>query len=229
VAPDPASPDPFTSEGDLSPPEGPVEGAAPARDAPVPVPVPVPAPGEGTGHELVRLALPFYGLVALFAFGYALFTNHLATLFGEAAPTGPHLVVAAGVGLALVPLARVGARAWRPMTRAVDALAGFLGRVGLLEALLLALLSGLAEELLFRGALWPNLGLLGTTLLFGLVHVIPKRSLWVMPLFATLAGLLLGLLRLGTESVWPPVLAHVLVNALNLAWLGARGRRAKDG
>ena len=53
---------------------------------------------------------------------------------------------------------------------------------------------GVGEELLFRGALWPHLGLPGTTFLFGLVHIIPRKQLWGYPLFALGAGLLLGLL-----------------------------------
>ena len=66
---------------------------------------------------------------------------------------------------------------------------------------------------------------MGTTLLFGLVHVLPRRSLWIYPLFATLAGLLFGLLREGTQSLWPCILAHVAVNVLNLAWIGQIARK----
>ena len=69
------------------------------------------------------------------------------------------------------------------------------------------------------------------TLLFGLVHVLPRRALWIYPLFALLAGLLFGLLREGTQSLWPCVLAHVTVNALDLAWIGqiAKKRAAVAG
>ena len=66
---------------------------------------------------------------------------------------------------------------------------------------------------------------LGSALLFGLVHVLPRRSLWIYPLFATLAGLLFGLLREGTQSLWPCILAHVAVNVLNLAWIGQIARK----
>ena len=45
-----------------------------------------------------------------------------------------------------------------------------LGPITFRAALGLALLSGVAEELLFRGALWPHLGLFGTTFLFALVR-----------------------------------------------------------
>jgi membrane protease YdiL (CAAX protease family) len=168
--------------------------------------------------------------VALFAFGYALFSGGLPALLRTLDPTrepgrlAAGLAGALGIALALVLLTRVGARAWRPFARMTDGLAEMIGPIPTKEAVLLALVSGCAEELLFRGALFAHLGLLGTTLLFGLVHVLPRPSLWVYPLFATLAGLLLGILRDGTGSLWPPILAHVVVNAVNLAWLGRRVR-----
>ncbi len=166
--------------------------------------------------------------MALFACGYALFSGGLRELFGEAMPTFPGLAVGLGLGLVLVVLSRVAARSWLPMTRMTKSLAELIGPVRWSHAVLLAVLSGLAEEILFRGALWPHLGLVGTTLLFGLVHVLPRRSMWVYPLFATLAGLLFGLLREGTQSIWPCVLAHVVVNALNLAWIGSLAARRED-
>ena len=191
-----------------------------------PPPAAAPAPRDAWG--LVRIAAAVYGAVLLFSFGMAFLQDQLGILFGEAWPSGPHLLAGLGVGLALVVLSRVAAHAWPPMTRLVDGLTDAIGPIGILPALALAALSGVAEEVLFRGALWPGLGFLGTSILFGLVHVWPSRAFWVYPLFATAAGLLFGLLRLGTQSLWPGVLAHVTVNALNLVWLGRRARRRQE-
>jgi hypothetical protein len=177
---------------------------------------------------VLRIALPVYGIVALFAVGYAAFSEHLSTLLGEGSPELKELAAAAGFALVLVALTRVGARAWAPLARAARAGAEVLGPISVWEALALAGLSGVAEELLFRGALWLPLGLWGSTLLFGLLHVVLKRGLWVYPLFALVAGLLMGLLRQGSEHVLPCMLAHFVVNAFNLVWLSriARGTTA---
>jgi membrane protease YdiL (CAAX protease family) len=151
--------------------------------------------------------------------GYALFSRNFDTLMGEKPLEWKGVAAALGIGLVLVGLTRLGARAWKPMGRAARAGAEILGPLTVPEALGLAALSGVAEELLFRGALWVHLGLWGTTLLFGLVHVIPRLDLWLWPLFALVAGLAMGLVREGSGHVLPAMLAHVLVNALNLVWL----------
>ena len=64
------------------------------------------------------------------------------------------------------------------------------------------------------------------TFLFGLLHVLPRPWLWAYPVFATVAGLLFGLMRQGTESLWPAVVAHATVNVANLLWLSSLAKSA---
>ena len=129
------------------------------------------------------------------------------------------MLAAVAVGLGVVVLTRLGDRLLPWVQRANQALRVLLGRYGPGQALGVALLSGFAEELLFRGALWPHLGIWGTSLLFGLVHVIPKRALLLYPVFAAAVGFVFGLLRSGSGSVLPAMLAHALINGVNLLWL----------
>jgi membrane protease YdiL (CAAX protease family) len=84
----------------------------------------------------------------------------------------------------------------------------------------IAILPGLCEELVVRGALLPSLlerlgpggAVFTSALLFAAMHADPYRFLFTMTI-----GLVLGALRLGTGSLWPPVLAHVTLNALTFA------------
>jgi membrane protease YdiL (CAAX protease family) len=84
---------------------------------------------------------------------------------------------------------------------------------------LIAGFSSLGEELLFRGLLQPWLGLLPTAVLFGVLHQLPGPTRWVWVSWALAVGLLLGTIFAATGSLLGPVIAHALVNAVNLAFL----------
>ena len=83
----------------------------------------------------------------------------------------------------------------------------------------LALLSGFAEELFFRGALQPVVGLWFASLIFGGVHVGPRRILFPWALWAFVMGLLFGLLFELTGVLWGPILAHFLINQRNMIYI----------
>ncbi|MHC4956823.1 MAG: lysostaphin resistance A-like protein [Planctomycetota bacterium] len=172
-----------------------------------------------------RIATAFYAVVAFLSVVYAFLFGHVDRLLGERAPDGAGLLLGLGTGLAVVAVSNLMLMRVKSVQRAADAMGHFLGPLGMGTSVYLALLSGFAEELCFRGALWPQLGLIGTTILFGVLHAVPSRDLALYPLFAAFGGLLFGLLRERTGSVWPPVIAHFTVNAINLAVLGARERR----
>jgi uncharacterized protein len=97
----------------------------------------------------------------------------------------------------------------RPFARGLDA-AGIV---------VLALLSSAGEELLFRGLLQPWMGLLPQAVLFGLVHQMPGPSRWIWVSWALVVGLALGALFEVTGSLLGPIVAHALVNGLNLRFL----------
>jgi membrane protease YdiL (CAAX protease family) len=80
----------------------------------------------------------------------------------------------------------------------------------------LALVSGIAEEALFRGALQPWFGFVAASLLFGLAHFVPRRELLPWTGFAVLAGFGLGALFHATGNLVAPVVAHIGVNGINL-------------
>ena len=80
-------------------------------------------------------------------------------------------------------------------------------------------LSAVVEELLFRGLLQPWIGLIPQAVIFGLMHYIPGRSRWVWALWAASVGLLFGAIFELTGSLAGPILAHALINWLNLRYL----------
>lgn len=102
------------------------------------------------------------------------------------------------------------------------ALGVLLGEIRLADCVLLALASGVAEEAFFRGALQPRIGLVAASLVFGLAHFVPRRELAPWTLFSVAAGFALGALYELTGNLLAPVVAHVLINAVNLRALTRR-------
>lgn len=96
------------------------------------------------------------------------------------------------------------------------------------EILIIALISGFAEEVFFRGTMQPAWGLTATTLLFSLAHFIPSRN-WIAWFFLTIPiGFFLGILFLYTQNLWGCCLAHALINGVNLSLLNLKfqGKRS---
>jgi membrane protease YdiL (CAAX protease family) len=80
----------------------------------------------------------------------------------------------------------------------------------------LAVFSSIGEELFFRGAMQPALGLWITTLIFAVLHFPSRISLWPWTVMAGVLGLAFGILTQHTGSVAGATLAHFLINLLNL-------------
>jgi hypothetical protein len=189
--------------------------------------MPKPAP------PLVRLALVFYGLLLGAA---ALWTRlaqggeegqpqlgwlrELLYASPEAAARGVDPLRDAGagalVGLGVVVLSGWFARGTRAGERLARALAALLGRRTPGECCLLAAVSGVAEEAFFRGAMQPQLGLVATSVLFALAHFLPRRDLLPWSAFSLAAGFVLGGLFALTGNLVAPVVAHAVVNGVNL-------------
>jgi uncharacterized protein len=82
--------------------------------------------------------------------------------------------------------------------------------------LAMALSSGIGEEVFFRGGMQTSLGLVATTLVFGLLHGLPGTRYAAWGIFALVVGLGLGLIRELEQGLWGACLAHVTINYVNL-------------
>jgi membrane protease YdiL (CAAX protease family) len=130
-----------------------------------------------------------------------------------------------GISYVLTSLTGWGERLARELART-------LGPLSVPDALLMAAASGFAEELLFRGALQPRAGLILASLLFGVVHFVPRREMLPWTGFAIAVGLLFGLMFEQTGNLIAPVVAHTVVNGVNLPLLvrryGSNGDQPAD-
>ena len=154
---------------------------------------------------------PWFALEPLSAHGYSAL---LGVVLGLA-------IVAFSRWLLRLPIARELADALAPATRAMTS-----GQI-----VLIALLSSLGEELLFRGLLAPYVGVVASSVLFASLHQVRGRARWLWMSFSLVVGLFVSLVYRGTGSLLGPLVAHALINALNLHHLRGlkvpRSRRAE--
>jgi uncharacterized protein len=189
---------------------------------------------ERPSRAIVPLTMIRWGR---FAAAYALLgiaSSSIALVWGKGSPLGHpdpwlHLTALDGhgyslaVGLAFSALIVVTTRAlvprisWaRALHRQLRPIATGISFTGIA---VLAVLSAIGEELFFRGLLQPWIGLIPQALLFGFLHQVPGQSRWVWVTWATLVGLALGAMFALTGSLVGPLVAHAIINGLNLSYL----------
>lgn len=128
-------------------------------------------------------------------------------------------IVGVVVGLMVVALSRLATRRIALLRQLHLGFRDVLGPLSHREIVVLAVCSSIAEEIFFRGALLPWLGLPWQALLFGLLHIGPDRRFWVWTAMAAAMGLLLGALTLWLGDIGAAATAHFVVNYLNLRFI----------
>jgi membrane protease YdiL (CAAX protease family) len=137
------------------------------------------------------------------------------------------LLVGVGLGALLLTLWAAMVR-FVPGARRVEAeLRSRLGPIRRSEAVALAVVSALAEEVAFRGALQSWLGWLPAALLFALAHFAPGRHFRWWTLWALAGGLALGWVTLERGTLAAAIVAHLTVNSWQLVRFALHARRAR--
>lgn len=192
---------------------------------------------EDAAHRtgFVRGALFFYGGLGCVALVWRMSTPGVSILHPPGHPEtleGLGGAIVAGIVLGLVSLGL--SELLTRFSRLGEALADTLGEsltgITAADGILLAFASGIAEEMFFRGALQPAVGLVWASLVFGACHFLPRRELALWSLYAVAMGFAFGWLFEATGHLAAPIAAHVLVNAVNLPRLARRaeGRPSDD-
>jgi membrane protease YdiL (CAAX protease family) len=132
---------------------------------------------------------------------------------------GTSLVMGALLAGTTIALSRVFVRthAWARALHA-DLRPAVRGTSGL-GLLVLALASGIGEELVFRGLLVQVVGVAASSVAFGLLHQVRGRARWAWAVWAGCMGLAFAAIFVLTGSLGGAILAHVAVNLVNLRHL----------
>ena len=165
--------------------------------------------------HLLRTAALFYGALVLLAGAIGTFSGRNVFVPGEPLALGLTLGVTAACGtVALGLIAYKILSVFRKLSEELAPLVvdGTRAR----DLVVLAALSGVGEEVLFRGALQPEIGIAASSILFGALHVGPDRRYLLWTLWAVGAGFIFGALYGWTGGILAPVVAHALHNAATL-------------
>ncbi|MFU8806654.1 MAG: lysostaphin resistance A-like protein [Bradymonadaceae bacterium] len=138
-----------------------------------------------------------------------------------------------GVGVITVVISQILDRTTKWARNLTEEFTRALGHLTRFQVLLFALLSGIAEEMFFRGFLQQFLtesifsgdlagilGLITAGLIFGGLHLGPDfRKFWPWTAMAIVLGVVFGAMYLYTGNILGPVLAHFTINFFNLYFM----------
>ena len=178
--------------------------------------------------SLLRLALAGELLLVLLALGWARY--RALPLNVVAGPWLHDVAIGAGAAAALA-IVNHGLLCRAPAVRPVrairrvyrDLLRPAFAGIGVREVVVISLAAGIGEELLFRGVLQPEIGLIPASLIFGALHTGGRGTL-AFGCWVALMGAALGWLAAATGGLVAPIVAHALYDAAALVYI----RRGRD-
>lgn len=180
--------------------------------------------GKRVGRHFYRVAWVFYLVLAVVGIVWLGMQRGRLGIELFVDPGGWWIDLGAGVAIGGALLAL-----WWTLRRFVAAARALEDELGLLlapltvaEAASLALISAVAEELFFRGALQGAVGYLPAAVLFALLHAGPGKGFRIWSLFALAGGLALGAVVALRGPLGGAIVAHLMVNSVNLVRLARR-------
>lgn len=167
------------------------------------------------GPRLPGIAALFYGAFILVAGAIGAFSGRNA--FDPGGPLLPALSLGTATAAATVASGLLAYKAFPVFRKLAGEIAplvvdGTRGR----DLVLIAVVSGVGEEALFRGALQPEIGYVAASLLFGALHIGPDRRYLLWTVWAVGAGFLFGALYGWTGGILAPAVAHAVHNGVTL-------------
>ena len=168
--------------------------------------------------RLYRIAWGFYlllglgGLVGLAAQGRRIDVRLLVNPASWWIDLGLGLVS----GLVLLAIWLLARRKLASAHELEEVLARLLQLVSRPEVIALAVISAVAEEVAFRGALQGAIGWIGAAAIFALLHFGPGAPFRLWSGYALLGGIVFGAIAATRQALLAPILGHLIVNLVQL-------------
>lgn len=177
----------------------------------------------------VPLAGAFYTGMAVVAIVWAKIAGRPSVFWVDEPPSLESVVSWSVVGALFAGVVILGSDLAEQKFKSIRDLASafndILGDITWKQSFVLALLSSFGEEMLFRGAMMPTLGLVLSSLIFAAVHWPMEKRLMLWPLFALAIGLCFGWAFEKSGHIAGPIVAHFVINFVNLKAVSLRSSR----
>ena len=170
--------------------------------------------------QLLRIALLVEGAVLLLAVLLALWLDinllPLSNDLGRDVAVGS-LAAVLPAALFILSLSRQARRIlWiGSLQKTLLSLQGIFSQARVLDLVAISLIAGIAEEVLFRGVIQTQLGILPASILFGLAHLITPTY----AVIATIMGIYIGILYQVFDSLLIPIQLHFIYDLFALLYL----------
>ena len=183
---------------------------------------------QGSKKLSIPFVVAFYSFVGAVAYGLGFWlAERNIFLWHDSFETTLQLDVLLGAGFGIVVVGVSRAIEFFEWARQLAAaMKTLLGELSTQAILVIALCSSLGEEMLFRGLLQPAIGIVWSSLIFGLLHVGPDRRYAPWTLMAIGMGCAFGGLHYYTGNLLAPILAHFTINHFNLTAIAKGSSRA---
>jgi membrane protease YdiL (CAAX protease family) len=179
----------------------------------------------------LKIAALVYGLLTVAAIAWGILRDdpdifhHPSALMVDQLPLPAAILLggAAGIafGLGIAWLTRFSVYRFGWARRLHTEFRGLFGPLKNRDILAFALLSAIGEEMFFRGAMQPVLGIVPASITFGLLHIAPSRKLIPWPFQAVAMGFAFGGLYWLSGNLAAPVAAHFVINYQNLHFINS--------
>ncbi len=128
-------------------------------------------------------------------------------------------LIGVAIGLVVVFASRLAVHRFDWARRLHRDFRGVLGNLSARDIFILAVASSVGEELLFRGALQPWIGVVPSAAIFALLHIGPGTRFLPWTFSAFVIGLLFGWLTGSLGDLGAAVAAHFTINYMNLSYI----------
>jgi hypothetical protein len=183
-------------------------------------------PGRGDGTQPLTRATAALGLYTCFALLGILIAGlrgdwDIYFLAGVTSPAQMVLspIVGLVVGLAVVFFTRLSVHRFDWARHLHRVFRGLLHGSTARDVFILAGASAVGEEILFRGALQPWIGLWPTAIIFSLLHIGPGLRFLAWTALALAMGLVFGLMARWLGDLSGSIVAHFVINLLNIDYI----------